>query len=64
MGVIWGLYRGYMGVIQGLYREHIGTMENIMETTIVYWGFPTSYSLNSFKGGYTGGYIGDYFRGY
>ena len=30
MGVIWGLYRGYIGVIWG----YIGIMEKEMETTI------------------------------
>ena len=35
-----GLHRGNIGIL-GLHRGYIGDiiMENIMETTIVYWGY-------------------------
>ena len=34
LGVILGLYGGYIGVILGLYWGYIGIMENRMETAI------------------------------
>ena len=34
MGVMLGLYRGYIGLILGLYRGYIAIMRNKMETTI------------------------------
>ena len=36
MGIIWGLYRGYIGIISGLYRGCIWIMEKKMETTTLY----------------------------
>ena len=34
VGVIQGLYWGYIGVIQGLYKGYNGIMENKMEPTL------------------------------